>query len=162
MQYGHTNEEADVLEIPQERQWTVPEMTVAGALLPVQIRVLQGERPDASNSENTSYCIPCTELLERLNLSQKQDDGIFASASGEVVAFDPTLAGGFDGLVIKKSYLDRFLEENQYDLVWYICGEKQYFHGDGKQTWLTLRGLFKLNEDGVQGNWGYSCCEHSR
>lgn len=159
MQYGHTDADAEVLEIPQ--QWTETETSVAGAMLPVQIRVLQGERSDASNSENTSYYIPCTELLERLNLSQNQDNGIFVSASGEVVAFDPTLVGGFDGLVIRKSYLDRFLDENQYDLVWYVCGEKQYFHGDNEQTWLTLRGLFNLNKEGVKGNWGYSHCEHS-
>ena len=159
MQYGHTDEDAEVLEIPQ--QWTETETSVAGAMLPVQIRVLQGERSDASNSENTSYYIPCIELLERLNLSQNQDNGVFVSASGEVVAFDPTLVGGFDGLVIRKSYLDRFLDENQYDLVWYVCGEKQYFHGDNEQTWLTLRGLFNLNTEGVKGNWGYSHCEHS-
>lgn len=160
MQYGHTEAESEVLEFPQ--QWTTPEMSVVGTMLPVQIRVLQGERPDASNSENTSYYIPCTEMLERLGLSQKQDDGVFVSASGEVAAFDPALVGGFDGLVIKKPYLDRFLEENQYDLIWYVCGEKRYYHRDNKLVWLTLRGLFNLNTEGIQGKWGYSQCEHSR
>jgi len=84
------------------------------------------------------------------------------STSGEVVAYDPTFANGFDGLVIKKTYLDRFLHENQYDLIWYVCGEKQYFYENDKQTWLTLRGLLYLTAEGVQGNWGYSHCEHSR
>ena len=40
--------------------------------------------------------------------------------------------------------------------------EKIYFHGNNKQTWLTLRGLLYLNADGVQGDWGYSQYEHSR
>lgn len=161
-QYGETEDNVDILEVPKERRWTVPEMQVIGALLPVQIRVLQGERTDAANSENTSYYIPCNELLECLKISQQLDDGVFVSDSGEVVAYDPTFVNGFDGLVIKKEYLDRFLHEKQYDLIWYVCGEKQYFHGNDKQTWLSLRGLLYLNAKGVQGNWYYSQCEHSR
>lgn len=160
-QYGETEDDAAIPEILKERQWTIPEKQVIGALLPVQIRILQGERPDASNSESTSYYIPCNELLEHLKLSQQLDDGVFMSESGEVVAYDPTFANGFDGLVIKKAYLDRFLHEKQYDLIWYVCGEKQYFHGDRMQTWATLRGLFFLNAEGVQGDWGYFQREHT-
>lgn len=160
MQFGENEDEVEVTDIPNMHR-TEKEMKTIGELLPVEIRVLQGERPDASSSGNRSYNIPCNELLESLDITQQQDDGIFAS-SGEIVAFDPSFSHGFDGLVIKKKYLDRFLEEKQYNIIWYVYGEKQYFQDYNKQTWLTRRGLFYVEENEVRVNWGYSCSEHSR
>lgn len=80
---------------------------------------------------------------------------MFFTAGGEIATFDPSICGGFEGLVVRKDVLDRFLAENQYELIWYICGEKQYFHGNMKQTWSTLRGLLHLTSGGIVGEWDY-------
>lgn len=126
-----------------------------GSFLPTHIYVLHEEQSDTSNTENASFYIPCTELLESLNLTQQKDDGLFMSPSGELVAFDPSLNHGFSGLVIRKDYLELFLQDKQYDLIWYCIGEKQFIYGFAHQTWMTLRSIFSLENGRVLGEWDY-------
>jgi len=91
-------------------------------------------------------------LLRILDLRQRSEEGVFYTSTGELAAFDPSLAKGFDGLVIRKDFLERFLEISQYDLIWYCYGEKQYFFGNSMQQWLTVRGLFHFEGGNVCGN----------
>lgn len=122
-----------------------------GTITPAYSIFLWEEALDASQEEVTSFFLPCKDIISFLKLSQKIYDGYYYSENGTLVAFDGTLSNVCNGLIIRKDYLDRFLEENDYALLWACIGEKQYFKGGFNTIWGELDGAFFLNENEVIG-----------
>ena len=106
---------------------------------------------DASQDTATSFMIPDGEIIKALQLQQRECDGIYYS-DDEVVALDLKRFGDKNILLIKKDYLDKFLAQGYYSLVWYVWGEKQYFLGDRNQKWQERTGIFFYNNGTVCGN----------
>lgn len=90
-------------------------------------------------------------ILDYLKLEQKKYDGYFYSQDGTLVSFDGKLAKSYNGLLIRKDYLDKYLYENGLRLFWTCLGEKQYFLGDMNQIWGEWSGFFYLEGDNVVG-----------
>lgn len=86
-----------------------------------------------------------------MQLGQKTHDGYFYTPEGELAAFDGELGGAYDGLLIRKDLLDKFLAEQDLALIWVCTGEKQYFQGDRNQIWKEWEGIYVLGNDGVCG-----------
>ena len=68
------------------------------------------------------------------------------------MALDLKRFGDKNVLLIKKDYLDKFLAQGYYSLVWYVWGEKQYFLGDRNQKWQERTGIFFYNNGTACGN----------
>ena len=78
-----------------------------------------------------------------MNLSQKDYDSYFYSPTGELVAFDGNVTNSIDGLVIRKDFLNKFLEENELSIIWDFVGEKQYFtQNPREQYYCRWDGIF--------------------
>ena len=110
------------------------------------------ERYDGSQDRSTSFLIPCGNIINELKLEQHELDGLFYS-NNELVACDlGKMCGYHYNLLIRKDYLDKYLKNNNYSIVWTIVGEKQYFLGDGKQIWDRKEGHFLYENDNITGN----------
>lgn len=106
------------------------------------IKFLWEEQYDASQDEATSFIIPCGEIIQKMNLYQKEKDGWFYYKD-ELVAYDYGKKDGYHyNLLIRKDFLDVFLKENEYSIIWTLVGEKQYFLGERKQIWDRKEGYF--------------------
>ena len=95
-------------------------------LLPARIHFLWEEEYDLSKKETISFDIPSAIIINKLNLTQKENDGYYYCGE-DLVAFDGELTDTINGLIIRKDYLDRFLKENELSIIWDFVGEKQYF-----------------------------------
>ena len=95
--------------------------------------------------------IPDGEIIKGLQLQQKEYDGIYYS-DDEVVALDMKQFGDKNVLLIRKEYLDKFLAQGEYSLIWYVWGEKQYFFGDRNQKWQDRTGTYFYNNGVVSGD----------
>lgn len=137
----------------EEQEWEQVETLkrTLGQVMPTYSRVLWEEQYDASQEEATSFYVPCKDILENLQLEQKEYDGYFYSKDGTLVSFDGELANICNGLIIRKDYLDKYLNENNLRLFWVCLGEKQYFLGERHQIWGEWSGFFYLEGDNVIG-----------
>lgn len=125
-------------------------------LLPVEImlsyiQVLWEEEYDASQEEATSFYIPCIDIIKKLKLAQKEHDGYYYAPSGDLVCFDGEMSGRYNGLLIRKDYLEQYLEKSGLRLFWTCYGEKQFFCGRDSQKWSTWSGLLSFEDDGILG-----------
>ena len=57
--------------------------------------------------------------------------------------FDGELTDTINGLIIRKDYLDQFLQENDLGIFWDFVGEKQYFtESPREQYYSRWKGFF--------------------
>jgi len=148
-----SEDDDDVLTF-EEKEWEQVEIVkkILGRVMPTYSRILWEEQYNASQEETTSFDIPCKDILNSLRLEQKEYDGYFYSEDGTLVAFDGNLSDICDGLLIRKDYLDRYLEEHGLRLFWACLGEKQYFNGDSNQIWGDWSGFLYLDGNKINGN----------
>lgn len=122
-------------------------------LLPARIHFLWEEEYDLSKKETISFDIPCAELINKLNLSQRQFDGYFYSSTGELVAFDGEITDTINGLVIRRDFLDKFLKESDLSIVWDFVGEKQYFTQKPREQYYSRwEGIFWEEQYSIKSN----------
>lgn len=107
---------------------------------------------DASQSNTISFQIPCKEIIDYFSLEQGEYDGFFYDAKGVLVAFDGRLNQCSSGIVIRRDYLNQFLEGNDYALFWICLGEKQFFLGaPEKQRYSEWGGVFQYHKNRITG-----------
>lgn len=78
-------------------------------------------------------------------------DGHYYSKDGTLVCFDANTVGLFDGLLIRKEFLDKYLVEKNVKLCWDCFGEKQYFQGDLNQEWSRWHGIYHYDNGEIHG-----------
>lgn len=96
-------------------------------IIPACINYLWEAHFDASQELPTSFLIPHGVIISGLNLHQNDVDGIYYF-NNELVSFDLSIFNPNNDceLLIRKDYLDKFLETYNYDLIWDISIEKRY------------------------------------
>ena len=149
------NESATLLFEEKEYEFTEEVTKVLGQVMPAYSRLLWEEEYDASQEETTSFDLPCGDILNYLKLEQREYDGYFYSQDGILVAFDGALSKKYDGLLIRKDYLDKYLTENNYRLFWTCIGEKRYFLERDNQIMSEWSGFLYLDNNDVIGTTKY-------
>ncbi len=107
---------------------------------------------DASQEETTSFDIPCVDLVKFFNLSQKNSDGCYYDEKDVLVVFDGSETGITDGLLIRKDYLEKYLEDNNLCLFWTCLGEKQYHKNNHSYFWSEWSGFLYLDCGNIIGS----------
>lgn len=120
-------------------------------VMPAYSRVLWEEQYDASQDQATAFNIPCGDIIEVLDLKQKQADGSYYTNEGTLVCFDGSIAGLREGLLIRQDYLEKYLKDTGLKIFWKCIGGKQYFTGDLSQEWSDWGGLFTLANSEIVG-----------
>lgn len=133
------------------KEWKEPIKESAGELKQAFSQHLWSAGYDASQEESVLFSVPCRSIIAGMLLEQKAHDGYFYTPEGDLAAFDGQLAGVYDGLLIRKDLLDKFLAEQDLALIWVCTGEKQYIQGEHNQIWKDWEGIFVLESDGNTG-----------
>ena len=102
------------------------------------------------------------DIIEQLSLSQREYDGYFFDSSGTLVAFDSDICGLHCGLLIRRDYLESFLNKNNYALFWECLGEKQFFKGNHSQFWTEWDGFYTLIDGSICGEMNPQAVESNR
>ncbi|EMC47557.1 MAG: hypothetical protein UIH32_00365 [Streptococcus mutans] len=146
-----TDENFELVE--KEKNVTIRVEKTLAKLLPAYIHFLWEGEYDASKKESISFNIPCVELINKLHLSQREYDGYFYSQDGDLVAFDGEITDTINGLIIRKDYLNKFLQENDLSIFWNFIGEKQYFTQSLRhQYYSRWNGFFWKENDSIQSD----------
>lgn len=117
-------------------------------------KLLWEEEFDESKEDSISFYIPCSLLINSLNLKQKIYDGYYYDQEDRLVSFDTELNNQKAGLVIRKSYLDRFLKDNKLHLVWLVSAGKQVFGVSTiRPSYLDLCGFLEYTGESVVGKY---------
>lgn len=119
-------------------------------------KFLWEEQYDASQSEATSFDIPCTLLIDDLELEQREYDGYYYDKTGELVAFYNKESEKYDSpdkLLIRKKHLEEFLNRNDLIMFWECLGKKRFMIKEMRdQKWSEWSGLLTLTEKGIVGD----------
>jgi hypothetical protein len=111
---------------------------------------------DCSIDDTISIYMPCKWLADRMGLRWNGVEGCFFDTEGNLIAFDPSArASGPGALLINKDALLRFLNENGYDILWTILGEKRIIGGRMSQSeWkgrLEINGVYRIHNEKFEG-----------
>ena len=110
---------------------------------------------DCSTDEDISIFLPNKLLVDKMNLINN-NDGTFVNVNGEVIAYDPTIKEeGPDVLLIKKNEFLKFLNNNDYGIIWHVSGEKMIIGGGIRhEDWkgqLEIQGVYKMTNNKING-----------
>jgi hypothetical protein len=110
---------------------------------------------DCSLDESFSISLPAPDLVRGLGLSWGGIEGRYVDASGELVAFDPSVhEPGPRALLVRTESILRYLSENGLELFWTVLGEKQMIGGGYDSShlgWLEVDGVYRLSAKGIVG-----------
>ncbi len=111
---------------------------------------------DCSISGNINIYLPAKWLVDGMGLRWNGVEGHLFEEKGDLIAFDPSIrVSGPGALLINRDALIKFLDENGYDILWTIIGEKDILGGksspDKFKGRLEISGAYRIYEDKVEG-----------
>lgn len=115
-----------------------------------------GSEYDCSADTHFSILLPNKLLVEKMKLTNKMD-GSFVDPNGKIVVRDPSiLEKGPSMLLVRKDSFVNFLQNNDYDVIWQVIGQKSVLDGwrTSPEDWkgdLDIHGVFRLANDTVNG-----------
>lgn len=137
------------------REYKKPILKTIAKILKASNDFLWEQEYDASQENSTRYKVPCSLLINDLNLEQREFDGYYYDNKGELVAYYNKESDRFDAdyeLVIRRKHLSTFLKENDLMLIWDTLGEKIFMNQDKQnQKWSKWSGLLSYKENIVLG-----------
>ncbi len=96
------------------------------------------------DGDSVTYVLPAQIIVDHFALKQ-QTEGVWQDENGDIICFDARLLGYDSCLLIKKENLIKFIEENDYSLMWGVYAEKvakSHYH----EWWYTVdynKGMFQ-------------------
>lgn len=125
-----------------------------GKILSAAVDLRWEEEYDCSKKETITCRVPCAEIINELKLSQQQYDGCFYDSSGDLIVFDSSLTNQKAGLIIRKDYLDDFLNKMNMRLVWIVQGAKEIHTKNlSIEDWRDWTGLLIYDGTRVSGTF---------
>ena len=119
---------------------------------PAAINVLWEEEYDASQGEPTSFAIPTGQIIQEMELYEKEMDGIYYKDE-EIAALDLSLLGNeYTEVVIRRDIMNEYMKKTGVQVFWTVIGEKQYFLGDVSQQWKRREGYFVYTNNKIVGS----------
>ncbi|MBL8164702.1 MAG: ATP-binding protein [Anaerolineae bacterium] len=144
--------------VTQHYDWTTgEESTEVPFPVGVTVDYYVSEREyDCSITDTIRIVTPSQWLATSMKLKWNSREGEYVNQDGTLAAIDPSVdVFGPSSLLFNKHLLLQFLDENGYDLIWTLLGEKQIFGGEdyGQANGYTkINGVFRLSNGEVVGN----------
>ena len=134
-----------------------PDSRVPKQVLVSAYRYVQEDRGfDCSIDEGVGIRLPNQLIVNGMGLSWDGIEGHFFDRAGKLIALDPSVkeAGPSVVLINRDAYL-KFLDENGYDILWTVLGEKQIIGGSmSRDNWkgrLELSGAYRICDRKIEG-----------
>ena len=111
---------------------------------------------DCSIEQHISIHLPVDLIANQMNLRWNGSDGSLYDSQGQLIAFDPSAISDAPGalLVAKEPFL-RFLDDNQYDVLWAGSGQKTILGGRMLQEVykrrLKFKGAYRIRNGMIEG-----------
>jgi hypothetical protein len=111
---------------------------------------------DCSINETINVHLPSKWIADKMALRWNGVEGHFFNEKGDLIAFDPSVrTRGPAALLMNQYQFLTFLNENGYDILWTILGEKNMIGGGmSHKEWkgrLELSGAFRIRENRLEG-----------
>lgn len=109
---------------------------------------------DCSHTGSISIKLPCKWLVKKMNLKHKYLDGRFYNDNDDLVTIDTSI---FEenipsSLLINKKVILKYLNNNNYVILWTLLGEKQLIGGSSSREAfvgrLDISGCYTLDNEG--------------
>ncbi|MHA1279852.1 MAG: AVAST type 2 anti-phage system protein Avs2 [Candidatus Helarchaeota archaeon] len=116
----------------------------------------EGSGYDRSIDETIKIYLPAKWIVDNMCLRWKGVEGHFYDNQGNLIAFDPSVRfPGPGALLINRDVFLKFLNDNDYDLLWTILGEKNIIGGRlSHEDWkgrLQLTGTYRIHQHNLDG-----------
>jgi hypothetical protein len=111
---------------------------------------------DCSISKTINIYLLAKWVADNMGLRWNGVEGHFFNDKGDLIAFDPSIeTSGPGALLIKRDAFRKFLNDNGYDVLWTILGEKNLIGGHlSHENWkgrLELSGAYRIRENRIEG-----------
>lgn len=114
-----------------------------------------GELSEDQSGAHFYYDMPCKLIFEDMKLQYAPNDGEFKNEADEIVVINPD----HRGMLIRKDYMQSFLNRNDLELIWVILGEKRLLKGNnavGGSYFKTINGIYYLEDGIISGSIRFS------
>ena len=111
---------------------------------------------DCSVDNAINIPLPCKWFVDRLDLRWNGVEGRLFDEEGNLIAFDPSVrTPGSSALLINRDAFLKFLNDNDYEILWTILSEKQIIggriSGDDWKGRLEISGAFRIRAGQLEG-----------
>ncbi len=140
-----------------EKEQNVPKYVDSKKIMALHNSYSWDNEYDFSLDETIHVCLPINLIVTFFNLDMKEP-GIWYQDKNVVCAdFSFVKNSNIDGLYIRKDYLDQFLKQNNYTIIWICLGEKTHSNGHMVDGFNKISGLIyykdaKLTEIDIYEN----------
>lgn len=138
------------IQIEEDHTEFVREKAYVAKILPAFHRITWSSQYDASITDAVIYNVPCRVLMKHFNLTHGTNDCCYY-VNDELVACDIKGIDNSGALVIRKDYLDRFLEETSCRLIWISHGMKDFLYTSSDQKFQYYGGVMCYDGQTAQG-----------
>jgi len=116
----------------------------------------EGSSYDCSIDETIHIYLPAKWIVDNMCLRWNGVEGHFYDNHSNLIAFDPSVrTPGPRALLVNRDIFLKFLNDNGYDILWTILGEKNIIGGrmspDDWKGRLELSGAYRIHQDKIQG-----------
>lgn len=110
---------------------------------------------DCSLEESIRITLPTREIAEKMELKWNGKDYKYYSNEGKVIFQDPSVDNEApNSLLVRKEDFLKFLDQNGYDVIWTLLGEKNIIHSHNRNEIgrLEISGVYRYIDGKVEGN----------
>lgn len=93
--------------------------------------------------------MPCVEIMDNRKLYCSEIRGIIREENGNVACVNTEMNNGIGGLFIRRDILNKFLKDKDYEMLYYVCGEKteKFESGTQRVSIIDLSAAYRYNTD---------------
>ena len=109
---------------------------------------------DYSLTSSLYFHMPAKELIREMDLARPLGQWGRWEQNEQLVFFDPSLEEyGPSYALMRTDKLEKWLDDNDMEIVWLIGGEKQMFSSGASQFFgrLVYSGLYRFDDEGIEG-----------
>ncbi|RXE57729.1 AVAST type 2 anti-phage system protein Avs2 [Acetivibrio mesophilus] len=110
---------------------------------------------DCSLDESIRITLPTREIAEKMGVKWNGKDYKYYNNEGKVIFQDPSVDNEApNSLLVRKEEFLKFLDDNGYDVIWTLLGEKNIIHSHNQNEigWLEISGVYRYINGKIEGN----------
>ncbi len=113
---------------------------------------------DYSIDDTIKIYLPAKLIAESMKLHWNGVEGHFSDEKNNLIAFDPSVKeSGPGALLINRDAFIKFLNDNGYDILWTIIGEKRFIGGmgidDNRKGSIEISGAYRIQDGKINGSF---------
>ena len=86
---------------------------------------------------------PCEEMMQVMKLYCSEHRGIIKDPSGKVAGINIEVRNGMHGLFVRRDILNKFLIKQNYEMFYYVTGEKTLKQAEYKKIFKDISAAYK-------------------